>query len=51
MREVSEEYVKETLSKANKTLQIGGTSIEKISAKEISADELPSYIRDKLIEK
>ncbi len=51
MREISEEYVKETLSKANKTLQIGGTSIEKISAKEISADELPSYIRDKLIEK
>ena len=37
MREVSEEYVNETLSKSRQ-----------IPAREVSNDELPQYIRDKL---
>ena len=40
MREVSAEYVEETLSKSNRS--------KKLSAREISVDELPQYIRDKL---
>lgn len=37
MREVSEEYVNETLSKSRR-----------VPAREVSEDELPQYIRDKL---
>jgi len=51
MREVSEEQVKETLSKASKTLRVGENLLEKIPAREISHDELPKYIRDKLAAK
>lgn len=48
MREVSEEHVKETLAKASKTIKVEENSLEKIPAREVSADELPKYIRDKL---
>lgn len=47
MREVTEEHVKETLAKASKTLQ-NDDGLEQISAREVSNDELPKYIRDKL---
>ena len=40
MREVTEEYVNDILSKSSKQQQI--------SAREVSDDELPQYIRDKL---
>lgn len=40
MREVTEEYVNDVLSKSGKQKQI--------SAREVSDDELPQYIRDKL---
>ena len=40
MREVSEEYVKETLSNSGKR--------KRPSLREVSEDELPQYIRDKL---
>lgn len=40
MREVSEEYVKETLSNSGKR--------KRPSLREVSEDELPPYIRDKL---
>lgn len=40
MREVTEEYVNDILSKSSKQQQI--------SARKVSDDELPQYIRDKL---
>lgn len=43
MREVSEEHVKEVLSQAKKTIRL-----EQIPAREVTDDELPQYIRDKL---
>ena len=48
MREVSEEHVKEALAKASKTLQVEGNSLEQMPAREVSTDELPKYILDKL---
>ena len=43
MREVSEEHVKEVLSQAKKPIRL-----EQIPAREVTDDELPQYIRDKL---
>lgn len=48
MREVSEEHVKEALAKASKTLQVEGNSLEQMPAREVSTEELPKYILDKL---